>query len=121
VYLGMVLPSRFAATHLSHFPLLFLISYFCRLYFDTALDCFFLLDIIINFNTGIIYGGEYIDDRRKVVVSYLRGYFLFDVCTYVRSCTRPLQVLTAHARIYAYVHVCAHAMHVQICMQQACK
>ena len=44
------------------------------LYFDTALDVFFLLDILYNFNLGIILpGGEYVDDRRLVAWQYLKG------------------------------------------------
>jgi len=52
------------------------------LYFDVLLDCFFLLDIIYNFNVGIILpGGDYIDGRQEVAIQYLRGMFTFDVVT----------------------------------------
>jgi len=50
--------------------------------FDCLIDCFFLVDILMNFNTGLIVrGGEYIDDRMAVAKSYLKGMFLFDLVT----------------------------------------
>jgi CRP-like cAMP-binding protein len=49
--------------------------------FDCLLDCFFLMDIILTFNTGVIHMGEYIDDRGEVTKLYLKGGFWFDVVT----------------------------------------
>jgi hypothetical protein len=51
------------------------------IFFDTALDAFFLLDILMNFLTGMIQAGTYHDDFQTVSHSYLKGYFLFDVVT----------------------------------------
>lgn len=34
--------------------------------FDALIDVFFLVDILVTFNSGIIVSGEYIDDRRQV-------------------------------------------------------
>ena len=44
------------------------------LFFDVIIDIFFLLDILISFNTGIYVAGEYVDDRWQVAMSYLKGY-----------------------------------------------
>jgi len=56
--------------------------------FDTILDTFFLIDIVLNFNTGVYVAGEYIDDRRQVAVLYMKGMFLFDFMTrFVRACS----------------------------------
>lgn len=52
------------------------------LYFDVVLDIFFLVDILYNFNTGVILpGGEYIDDWMRVAWLYIKGMFLFDIVT----------------------------------------
>ena len=51
------------------------------LYFDCTLDAFFLLDILLSFNLGVIYQGQYYDDRRWVAWNYLKGSFFFDVFT----------------------------------------
>ena len=39
------------------------------------------IDIVINFNTGILLIGEYIDDHKTVATSYLKGMFWFDLVT----------------------------------------
>ena len=52
------------------------------LYFDVILDVFFLLDIVVSFNLGFFdHGGDYIDDRKKVALAYMKGSFLFDLIT----------------------------------------
>lgn len=51
------------------------------LYFDLALDVFFLLDIIMSFCMGVIYQAHYYDDPKWVANNYLCGSFLFDLCT----------------------------------------
>ena len=35
---------------------------------DAVIDSFFLIDILVTFNTGIIVSGEYIDSRMQVQV-----------------------------------------------------
>ena len=47
--------------------------------FNTALDVFFALDILVVFNTKIIVEGEEIDDRRQIALAYLKGYFTVDL------------------------------------------
>ena len=49
--------------------------------FDCILDCFFLIDILITFNTGVMSMGDYIDNRREVTLMYLKSDFLFDCVT----------------------------------------
>ena len=39
------------------------------------------IDIVINFNTGILLIGEYIDDHKTVAMAYLKGMFWFDLVT----------------------------------------
>ena len=39
------------------------------LYFDCVLDTFFLFDIIFSFNLGVIYQGQYYDDKKCVCES----------------------------------------------------
>jgi CRP-like cAMP-binding protein len=51
------------------------------LIFDCILDCFFLIDILLTFNTGVVSIGDYIDNRRVVTLMYLKGDFLFDCVT----------------------------------------
>ena len=53
------------------------------LWADTVLDIFFLLDIVVNFNNGVITRGEYYDSHVYVTKNYLCGFFLFDVLTSV--------------------------------------
>jgi hypothetical protein len=53
------------------------------LFMDVIVDIFFILDIIINFNTGVILNGEYLDTWKSVAVSYFKGMFVFDVVTSV--------------------------------------
>ena len=35
---------------------------------DAIIDSFFLIDILVTFNTGIIVSGEYIDSRLQVQI-----------------------------------------------------
>ena len=51
------------------------------LYFDVVVDCFFLVDIVLNFFTGIFHSDDYIDDPKKVARFYLKGMFWFDCIT----------------------------------------
>jgi len=47
--------------------------------FDTILDIMFIVDIVINFNTGFTRKGMVIMNRTKVTVDYLKTWFIFDV------------------------------------------
>ena len=50
--------------------------------FDAFIDIFFILDIILTFNMGIVRNNsEYIDDRVAVAKAYLKSSFLFDAMT----------------------------------------
>jgi hypothetical protein len=51
------------------------------LYFDIVLDLFFLVDIIVTFNTGQITSGEYIDARYRISKDYIR-VILSNTCQY---------------------------------------
>ena len=51
------------------------------LYFDAACDCFFLVDIMVTFGTGIFINGRYTDKFAKVATSYARDMLLFDIVT----------------------------------------
>ena len=51
------------------------------LFLDTVIDIFFLVDILVNFKTGIFEAGEYIDDPAVVTKAYLKGSFTFDCFT----------------------------------------
>ena len=58
------------------------------LYFDLAVDVFFLLDIVLSFMTGFYKDGIMVRSPRRVAVHYLLGWFLpdflssfpFDLC-----------------------------------------
>ena len=48
-------------------------------YFELFVDCWFLLDVIINFFTGYHEPtGEYVNQRGRIVRKYLKGWFTLD-------------------------------------------
>ena len=49
------------------------------LVFDTIIDVFFLLDILINFNTGYYKKGVLIMNRKDIIVNYLKTWFILDL------------------------------------------
>ena len=50
--------------------------------FDTAVDIFFLVDILMSLNTGRIVAGAYDDDRASVLKEYIfKGGLAFDLLT----------------------------------------
>jgi hypothetical protein len=49
--------------------------------FDMFVDCFFIVEIILHFCTGITHYGEYCDDLKVVAVEYVRGALAFDIVT----------------------------------------
>ena len=78
--------------------------------FDAALDCFFILDICLNFGTGVYAGGVYYDRRRAVALMYLKGSFLFDLVTSFPVSFFELSAAAVCARaqvsdIYGTIHV----------------
>ena len=84
--------------------------------FDAALDCFFILDIFLNFGTGVYAGGVYYDRRRAVALMYLKGSFLFDLVTSFPVSFFELSAAAVCARaqvsdIYIY-----GTLHVYTCM-----
>ena len=84
--------------------------------FDAALDCFFILDICLNFGTGVYAGGVYYDRRRAVALMYLKGSFLFDLVTSFPVSFFELSAAAVCARaqvsdIYIY-----GTLHVYTCM-----
>lgn len=46
--------------------------------FNYFSDVFFIIDILINFNTGIYHDGVLILERKDICLSYLKGWFCFD-------------------------------------------
>ncbi|CAI2376813.1 unnamed protein product [Moneuplotes crassus] len=61
---------------------------------DTIIDCFFTVDIVLNFFT--VYTDEYenfVTDRRLIAFTYLRGWFLFDFVSIL-----PLEYLIGDTR-----------------------
>ncbi|CEM24679.1 unnamed protein product [Vitrella brassicaformis CCMP3155] len=46
---------------------------------NRLVDAIFILDLFVNFNTGIESDGQVILDRRQIANKYLRGWFLFDL------------------------------------------
>ena len=60
---------------------------------DIVLDCFFIIDIFVHFNTAIMVNGELVDKRWLVAKSYLQGWFIFDVATSIPVSFVELAVL----------------------------
>eukprot|EP00929_Paragymnodinium_shiwhaense_P114331 TRINITY_DN8268_c0_g1_i6.p1 TRINITY_DN8268_c0_g1~~TRINITY_DN8268_c0_g1_i6.p1 ORF type:complete len:791 (+),score=86.67 TRINITY_DN8268_c0_g1_i6:162-2534(+) len=59
--------------------------------FHFAIDCVFLVDVLLNFRTGVMVGGvAVIMDAQTVACLYLRSWFLVDLIS-----SLPLQALTA--------------------------
>merc|ERR1711871_1450001 len=47
--------------------------------FDLVVDCFFLADLILQFNMGYYDDDEvFVSDHRKIAVRYVRGWFIID-------------------------------------------
>lgn len=42
------------------------------------MDCFFIVDVFINFNTGFYRKGVVVMKRREIVFNYLRTWFILD-------------------------------------------
>ena len=40
---------------------------------------FFLIDILFNFNTGIVLNGVLVMNRKKIAITYLKTWFIFDI------------------------------------------
>ena len=51
------------------------------LYADIVADAFFILDIFLSFNTGLILNGNYVDKWSAVAYHYVTHSFLFDITT----------------------------------------
>ena len=49
-----------------------------------SIDCFFFIDILVNFNSAYIDESyEVIDDRKKIAKSYIVSWFLIDFLSIV--------------------------------------
>jgi Ion transport protein len=48
-------------------------------YWETFIDCVFMLDIFVNFNTGFYKKGYLVMKRREIIKNYLRTWFVLDV------------------------------------------
>ncbi|CAI2381154.1 unnamed protein product [Moneuplotes crassus] len=72
---------------------------------DSGIDCFFLVDIVLNFFT--VYTNryeDYVTDRRLIALNYLKGWFIFDIISilpieYLIGDTRGLNDLARLARV----------------------
>ena len=61
-----------------------------------AIDCFFFIDIVVNFNSAYIDESyEVIDDRKKIAHSYLVSWFLVDFLSIV-----PFELIVTAADTY---------------------
>ena len=45
-------------------------------YFDVFVDCFFILEILLKFFTGVFVEGQYIDEYSTVACTYIQGGML---------------------------------------------
>jgi hypothetical protein len=49
-------------------------------YADTVLDFLFIIDMILNFFTAIENdNGEIIIERKRIILTYIKGWFLIDL------------------------------------------
>jgi hypothetical protein len=48
-------------------------------FFDYFSDMIFILDVVLNFNTGFYSHGDLIMSRRVIAITYLKGWFCFDL------------------------------------------
>lgn len=54
------------------------------LVFDICIDVFFGIDILVNLYSGIYDEyGVFVDDHRRIVSTYLKGWFIIDFCSTV--------------------------------------
>ena len=49
------------------------------LVFELSKDFFFFLEIFLNFHTGFVSKGVYINSHKPIAQRYLRGWFFFDI------------------------------------------
>lgn len=70
IYQAIIMPMRIAFEFKSN-DFLF--------YLDIVIDCMFLFDILLNFNTGFYHKGELIMKREHIVRDYLKNWFLIDL------------------------------------------
>jgi hypothetical protein len=47
--------------------------------FETFIDCIFLVDIVISFNTGFYQKGYLVMKRKDIVINYIKTWFLIDL------------------------------------------
>lgn len=47
--------------------------------FDTIIDIFFLLDILVNFNSGFYKKGVLVMSRKEIIFNYLKTWFALDM------------------------------------------
>ena len=51
--------------------------------FDPIVDISFIIDIVINFNTGFVReteaGSEYFTSRKAIAKNYMKGWFFLDI------------------------------------------
>ena len=42
-------------------------------------NIYYFIDIVLNFNTGYILLGKYIEDRKKIAKNYFKMWFWIDI------------------------------------------
>jgi hypothetical protein len=48
-------------------------------FFELFLDCWFIMEILLNFITGYYEKGVLVLDRKKIAINYLHNWFLADI------------------------------------------
>ena len=48
-------------------------------YLETVIDSIFILDVILNFNTGFYYSNTIISDRYEIAKDYVKFWFWIDL------------------------------------------
>jgi len=68
------------------------------------MDIFFLIDIVVNLNSGVRISGEYIHNRRKITWIYLTGATLLSTSSFC-------MLMTADGRIHTWQSFSQHDLH----------
>ena len=49
--------------------------------FDIICDLWFILDLVLSFNTGYKEKGILHMERKQIIVNYMKGWFIFDLAS----------------------------------------
>ena len=70
-------------------------DYFVFYVMDTIITAFFIIDMILVFNTAICKNGNLIKDRRVISSNYFKSYFFIDLVSILAYCATPSPVYPA--------------------------